>query len=207
MQNTRQRIISYLKNNHQATAPELSLFLNLTQANIRHHLDVLHRDGYIEVIGQNKASGRGRPTLIFMLTKSAQDNALDQLASALLGEIQDNKNDKQKRQKLSKIARNLAGLDPAPNKSITIQLSQAVQRLNDLNYKAHWEAHASAPQIFLGRCPFAQILNRHPELCLMDAEMLKHLTGAEFIQIEKISRTQHGPMHCRFILKQQEGNL
>ena len=207
MQNTRQRIISYLKNNHQATAPELSRFLNMTQANIRHHLDVLHRDGYIEVIGQNKSSGRGRPTLIFMLAKSAQDNALDQLASALLGDIQDNKNDKQKRKKLSKIASKLAGLHPSPNKSITIQLSQAVQRLNDLNYKAHWEAHASAPQIFLGRCPFAQIINRHPELCLMDAEMLRHLTGAEFVQIEKISRSQQGPMHCRFLLQKQEGNI
>jgi len=202
VQNTRQRIISYLTNNHQATAPQLSRYLNLTQANIRHHLDVLQRDGYIQVIGQNKASGRGRPTHIFMLSKSAQDNALDQLASALLGEIRDTKNEKQRRQKLDKIAKNLAGIHPDQNKSITIQLSRAAQRLNDLNYKAHWEAHASAPQIFLGRCPFAQIINRHPELCQMDEELLRHLTGAEFVQLEKISRTQQGPMHCRFILKQ-----
>ena len=202
MQNTRQRIISYLKNNHQATAPQLSLFLNMTQANIRHHLDVLQRDGYIQAIGQNKASGRGRPTQIFMLSKNVQDNALDQLASALLGEIRDNKNAYQRSQKLSKIAKNLAGIHPDQNKSITIQLSKAVQRLNDLNYKAHWEAHASAPQIFLGRCPFAQIINRHPELCQMDAALLKHLTGADFVQLEKISRAQQGPMHCRFILKQ-----
>ena len=202
MQNTRQRIISYLKNHHQATAPELSQFLNMTRANIRHHLDVLYRDGYIEVIGQTKAAGRGRPTHIYMLAKSVQDNALDQLASALLVEIRDNKNVRQQRHKLNKIARNLAGNLPDSNKSITIQLSKAVQRLNDLNYKAHWEAHASAPQIFLGRCPFAQIINRHPELCQMDTEMLNHLTGAEFVQIEKISRSQQGPAHCRFILKQ-----
>lgn len=204
MQNTRQRIISYLKNNHQATAPELSLFLNMTQANIRHHLDVLHRDGYIEVIGHNKASGRGRPTHVFMLSKNAQDNALDQLASALLWEIRDNKNAKQKQQKLNKIAKNLAGSQSETNKSITIRLGKAVQRLNDLNYKAHWEAHASAPHIFLGRCPFAQIINRHPELCQMDTEILKNLTGVEFVQLEKISRSQQGPIHCRFILKQQE---
>jgi len=206
MQNTRQRIISYLKNHYQATAPELSLILDMTPANIRHHLDVLQRDGYIEVIGQNKSPGRGRPTHIYMLTRTAQDNALDQLASALLGEIRENKNSRQRQQKLRKIAKNMAGFDPPANKSITIQLSNAVQRLNDLNYKAHWEAHVRSPQIFFGRCPFAQIINRHPELCQMDAELLKHLTGVDFIQQEKISRSQQGPTHCRFILKQPEGD-
>jgi predicted ArsR family transcriptional regulator len=202
MQNTRQRILNYLKNNQQATAPEISLILDLTQANIRHHLNVLEKDGYIEVIGQTKETRRGRPTHIYMLSKAAQDNTLDELASALLKEIRDERTASQRHRKLRTIARSMAGLHPIPNKSITIQLSRAVQRLNDLNYNAHWEAHASAPQVFLGHCPFAQIINQHPEICQLDSEILRHLTGTEFIQVEKISRSQQGPMHCRFVLKQ-----
>ncbi|NIW49181.1 MAG: helix-turn-helix domain-containing protein, partial [Gammaproteobacteria bacterium] len=199
MQNTRQRILNYFKNNHQATAPELSLLLDLTQANIRHHLNVLEKDGYIEVIGKDKERRRGKPTNIFMLTKAAQDNAIDELASALLMEIQLEKASRLQHRKLKIIAENLAGKSSDAEKSITIQLSSAVQRLNELNYKARWEAHADAPQIIFSRCPYAQIINRHPELCRMDAEMLKHLTGEEFLQVEKISRTQDGPNHCRFI--------
>ena len=202
MQNTRLRILNYLENHNQATAPELSLILNHTQANIRHHLKVLVRDGHIEIIGQVHTKGRGRPTDIYMLTKTAQEGALDQLASALLTALLEAKNSSRRANTLKKIAQYLAQTDSEPNKSITIQLSNTVQRLNELNYKAHWEAHASAPQIMFGRCPYAQIINRHPELCSMDAQMLHLLTGEDFIQVEKISRSQQGPTHCRFILEQ-----
>jgi len=201
MQNTRQRILNYLESHIQATAPELSLILGQTQANIRHHLNVLERDGYIEIIGQVRTTGRGRPTYIYMLTKTAQDNALDHLSHALLTSLLDKKNSTQRVNMLKKIAKQLASATPEPNKSITIQLSNAVQRLNELNYKAHWEAHASAPQIIFGRCPYAQIINKHPELCTMDHQMLQILTGANFIQVEKISRSQQGPAHCLFVLK------
>lgn len=202
MQNTRQRILNYLINHHQATAPELGLILNQTQANIRHHLNILEKDGHIEVIGQTSHIGRGRPTHIYMLTKSAQDSALDELSSAMLRAMQAGNSQAQNRKILRKIAIHLAGTPTGTKKSITIQLSKAVQRLNDMNYKAHWEAHASAPQIIFGRCPYAQIISRHPELCQMDAYMLHHLTDVEFIQVEKISRTRQGPIHCRFILRQ-----
>jgi predicted ArsR family transcriptional regulator len=202
MQNTRLRILNYLESHHQATAPELSLILDQTQANIRHHLNVLEKDGYIEIIGQVHSTGRGRPTNIYMLTKTAQDNALDNLASALLASLLERKNSTQRDNILKKIAKQLASTAAEPNKSITIQLNNAVQRLNELNYKSHWEAHASAPQIIFGRCPYAQIINQHPELCTMDHQMLQILTGADFIQVEKISRSQQGPSHCLFVLKQ-----
>ena len=203
MQNTRQRILNYLENHHQATAPELSLILDQTQANIRHHLNVLEQDGHIESIGQSQAQGRGRPTYIYMLSKTAQQNALDELASALLKTFQEETASPKSRHKIRKIAKHMAGRkQPETKKSITIQLGKAVQRLNELNYKAHWEAHATAPQIIFERCPYAQIINRHPELCAMDSHLLSHLTGATFVQMEKISRTRQGPTHCRFVLKE-----
>ncbi|MGD2028066.1 MAG: helix-turn-helix domain-containing protein [Anaerolineales bacterium] len=200
MQTTRQRILQYLNLNRQATAPELSRVLTLTQANIRHHLGVLEEEGHVEVIGQTTHSTRGRPTYIYMLTKSAQTDGLDILASALLAEGAGGGSDAQKQKFLRKTAQRIAGTDPQEQKSITIQLSQAVQRLNDLDYKAHWEAHAESPHIFLGICPYAKIIQRHPELCRMDAALIKHLTGREFTQVEKISRRQDGPTHCRFVL-------
>ena len=193
MQTTRQRILQYLKLNRQATAPELSRVLTLTQANIRHHLGVLEDEGHVEVIGQTTNSTRGRPTYIYMLTKSAQSDGLDTLASALLAEGASSGSEAQKQKFLRRAAERIAGTHPQEQKSITIQLSQAVQRLNDLDYKAHWEAHAEAPHIFLGICPYAKIIQRHPELCQMDADLIEHLTGREFTQVEKISRRQDGP--------------
>jgi len=200
MQNTRQRILQYLNTHHQATAPELSLTFDLTQANIRHHLEILQQRGIVEVIGQTSPGQRGRPSLVYMLTKTAQANALDELASALLLDRLTGKPPKQRERILSSTARQLAGIAPDFSKSITIRLGQTVSRLNDLNYKAHWEAHADSPHVVLGRCPYAPILNRHPELCQMDRELINLLSGLDFTQVEKISRQQAGPVNCRFCL-------
>lgn len=205
MQNTRERILQYLHIHRQATAPELSRILNLTQANIRHHLDILEREEQIEVVGKLKESGRGRPTFVYMLTKAAQTNSLDILAGALLTEGLTGRPPRQQNKFLENTAKRIAGTHPETSKSITIQLGNAVRRLNDLNYKAHWEAHANAPHLFLGVCPYAQIINRHPELCQMDAALIEHLTGQKFRQVEKISRTQGGTPHCRFILDLESG--
>ena len=201
MQTTRQRILQYLHINRQATAPELSLTFDLTQANIRHHLEILEKRGQIEIIGQTPSDQPGRPCHVYMLTKSAQENALDELASALLVESLTGKSDAKRKQKLASTARQLAGKEHDPSQSLLIRLGNAVQRLNDLNYKAHWEAHADSPQILLGRCPYAPIINRHPELCEMDTQMIRLLTGEEFEQVEKISRSQSGPASCRFCIK------
>jgi len=201
MQTTRQRILQYLHLHRQATAPELSLTFDLTQANIRHHLDILEHNGQIEVIGQAPSGQPGRPSHVYMLTRKAQDNALDELASALLVESLSGKSAGQRRKKLSATARQLAGMQSDPNRSIVIRLGSAVRRLNDLNYNAHWEAHPDSPHILLGRCPYAQILNRHPELCEMDTHLIQILTGENFEQVEKISRSQSGPGHCRFCVK------
>lgn len=201
MQNTRQRILQYLRIHRQATAPELSLTFDLTQANIRHHLTILEKTGQVEVIGQSPSDQPGRPSHVYMLTRTAQDNALDELASALLVDALSGKSAGQRRKKLAATARQLAGMAHDPNRSTVIRLGSAVQRLNDLNYNAHWEAHPDSPHILLGRCPYAQILNRHPELCEMDAELIQILTGENFEQVEKISRSQSGPAHCRFCVK------
>jgi predicted ArsR family transcriptional regulator len=202
VQKTRERILQYLNTHHQATAPQLSLTFNLTQANIRHHLDILQEKGEIEVVGQSGGEGRGRPSLVYMLSREAQENALDELASAMLVEGLSGKSSKQREKILAGTARQLAGITADFSKSITIRLGQAVSRLNDLAYKAHWEAHAASPHIFLGRCPYAPIINRHPELCQMDQELINHLTGLEFRLVEKMTRQQSGPAHCRFCLKQ-----
>lgn len=200
MQTTRQRILQYLEKNRQATAPELSQVLDLTQANIRHHLNVLERDGKIEVVGETPTSGRGRPTLIYMAARSEQASALDVLSSILLQHSQESATPRHQKAFLSGIAQRLAGGAPTGG-SITIRLSSAIQYLNEYHYKAHWEAHADAPHIFLGHCPFAKIITQHPELCRMDKYLLEQLTNEEVEQLDKQTRTPQGPNYCRFVIK------
>lgn len=200
MQNTRNKIMDFLEVNNQATTVELSGFLNMTQANIRHHLSILIDEGKVEVIGQNQPDGRGRPTLLYMPTRQAQSHSLNILLNILLEDILSTGSTKQREMKIRRLAKRLASSDIDDNKSITIRLGACIQHLNKLHYQGHWEARSDFPTITFGRCPYAPIIDQYPELCTMDKYMLENLLNREVEQTEKITRHPEGPMNCQFII-------
>jgi len=73
-----------------------------------------------------------------------------------------------------------------------------MQALNELNYEARWEAHADAPQVVLGHCPYAEIIDAHPELCQMDTFLLEILIGERAEQVEKLALNVRGWPYCLF---------
>ncbi|TAK12889.1 MAG: ArsR family transcriptional regulator [Anaerolineae bacterium] len=195
MPSTRQRILDLLAERHTASAPELSRMLGVTEANVRHHLGVLARAGQVEVVGETPTGGRGRPRQRYMLTPRAQTHGLDLLSAALLDEL--GRGSKQETS-LRKLADQLAAQDETPHGPPTARLNAAVERLNDLRYEAHWEAHSEGPQVILGRCPYAAIIDDHPELCRMDAHLLQNLIGEDVEQTAKFARRPEGPAVCVF---------
>ena len=201
MQYTRQRIMNYLKDNHKATVVELSSVFQMTSANIRYHLSVLENKGQVEVIGQNEPDGRGRPNLIYIPTRQSQEHGLDLIADALLENLVEEKSGKQINAGLHQIADKLRAEVSAPHQSITLRLGVAVERMNELRYEAHWEAHAESPRIFLGQCPYATIIDQHPELCRIDKYLLEGILDCKVEQIEKISRQVNGITQCVFALQ------
>jgi predicted ArsR family transcriptional regulator len=202
MQTTRQRIMDYLEENHRATAAELSRIFAMTTANVRHHLSVLREMDMVEIAGQEDADGRGRPTHIYMPTRTAQEHNLDILASVLLDAYTKGDTPDRQTAHLQNLAKRLSGEIGLPSGAITRRLLAAVYRLNDLHYKARWEAHADAPRIILGRCPYAPIIEKHPELCQVDAYLVEELVGTPAKQMSKLSRTPDGPPHCVFAVQQ-----
>ncbi len=200
MPTTRQRIMEYLKTNHQASALALSQFFQMTPANIRHHLAILEQDGQIEVVGQAEVAGRGRPTLLYMPTRQAENHNLEALTTILLADALERRGKKQRQAKLQKLAARLGAGAAAQGGSLPLRLSTAMQRLNELHYKAHWEAHTEAPHIILGHCPYSTLIERHPELCQLDGHLLENLLGVSVQQTVKCSRAPDGPAQCVFIV-------
>jgi predicted ArsR family transcriptional regulator len=200
MQNTRQQIIDYLKSQRTATVAALSLALEMTRPNIRHHLALLREQGLVKIAGQQADGGRGRPTLVYMLASVANQDGLIQLVRALLDEINAEKYEKSRAEKLKRLAQQLFGQELSSDSPITIRLNQSMQRLNELHYQAHWEAHADGPQIILGQCPYAAIIQQHPELCQLDTFLVETMTGRPARQVEKMAPHPEGPHTCRFLI-------
>jgi predicted ArsR family transcriptional regulator len=198
MQSTRQRILDYLDQRGSASARQLAHAFGMTPANLRRHLRILQVRGLLAAIERRPPEGRGRPEQVYALTPSAQPDNLKKLSSTLLEQTKGRGQEAQMKQ----LAVRLLGNGAAPTGQITQRLVAAVQRLVPLGYRPRWEARPNAPQVVLGRCPYAAIIADHPELCRMDAYMLEALLATP---VEQLSKLQPGPLgttQCVFTLKQ-----
>lgn len=201
MKTSRQRLLEYIQNHQVVTSRELSRALKMTAANARHHLTILEEQGLVEVVGERPPRGRGRPARLYSLSAQALGYGLHELNAALLDELLSEKGDVQIQDTLERIAQRLVGSmsENESDSSLTQRLYHSVQRLNELGYQAHWEAHADGPQVILGRCPYASLLCDHPELCRMDAALLEELLGIRAVQTAKLAVDRNGERFCKFI--------
>jgi predicted ArsR family transcriptional regulator len=130
--------------------------------------------------------------------KQKQDN-LVLLIEALMQVLTSENSPRDRSKKIRRIAEYIRG----PAKSIgnlTQRLYQAINRLNELNYQARWEAHQQAPRIILGNCPYAAIVNNHPEICQIDKYLLESLLIMPVEQESKLIRDDREYTYCLFII-------
>jgi predicted ArsR family transcriptional regulator len=199
MKSTRQRILDYLRSHQTITAEELSHAMHMTPANIRHHLAILRQRGLVEIVGERPPKGRGRPAKVFSLAHRLIGDNLGRLAGSLLEVAWDRLDAENPMELLRALAKRIRG-EMELSGNLTQRLFSAVQRLNELNYKARWEAHIESPRIHFGHCPYANIIQEHPELCMMDSQLLEEMVGSPARQIAKLARDSEGGTYCKFII-------
>jgi predicted ArsR family transcriptional regulator len=197
----RDQIIAYLEENQTTTAINLAQLLNVTVANVRYHLKILLNERIIEVIDDINLGPRGRPTRIYSLSKNERSIGLNNLLRSTLEEISQIKNNRLKENRLRKLARIIIGISETPAHSLTIKLGNAVSRLNELGYKARWEAHSTSPNIIFHNCPYSSFIDSFPVLCQLDQIILEELLGTKVIQDEKLASFQGKHPFCLFSIK------
>jgi predicted ArsR family transcriptional regulator len=166
MLTARQKVLAHLKKTRAASAREIARALKMSAPNVRHHLSVLCSDGRVEFMAVNNRGGRGRPEKLYSLSQAALGDNLSVLANALLTEAG-------KKLNVESLARHILDSSHFANLPITKHLVLLVEKLNEMNYQSRWEARADGPRVIFGRCPYAKIIDAHPELCKMDAAMLE----------------------------------
>ncbi len=172
----------------------------MTEANVRHHLSVLQADGRIITIGEARPRKRGRPVKLFGPSESYLGENLAVLADLLLTARFEAISPRARSEAIRSIAADLdTHMDPNDQElSVPMRLSRVVEKLDAMHYQAHWEAGARGPRILFAHCPYAAIIARHPELCIMDAELLSKEFGIRAHQMAKIGTG--GALSCIFEL-------
>lgn len=194
---TRDQIIQILENREAATARELSRLLKLTPSNIRHHLNILLRQGSVKIVDL-AVLGRGRPSSVYSLINTSSAEIFYVLTHALLTKCITDTTAEERENTLRWLAQNMIpDYRPATSNPTRI-LYSSINTLNNLNYQARWEAHADAPRIIFSNCPYLSIIHQHPELCQLDVYFLESLTGNPVIQLAKRVQNADGRHLCTF---------
>ena len=183
MTTSRQKVLTYLRKTRSATAREIARALQMSPPNVRHHLGVLVSDGRVEATSANPREGRGRPEKVYSLSRAALGDNLSVLADALLSIERPALN-------VDRLAGQLLDFNQFVNLPIAKRLVLLVEKLNGMNYQARWEAGAEGPRVILARCPYAKVIDKHPELCAMDAALVKSALGGQAEQISKTEKTR-----------------
>jgi predicted ArsR family transcriptional regulator len=191
MVTARQKVLAYLAKYRTASAREISRALKMSAATVRHHLRVMVADGRLEISFVRGREGRGRPEKIYSLPIASLGNNLSALSDAVLVEAG-------AAVRMDVVAKRLAGEVNFASQPIAKRLSMTVEKMNAMNYHARWEAGPQGPRLIFGHCPYAAILEKHPELCRMDESLLNALMGDNASQMFKIGKD--GSSACVFAL-------
>ena len=208
MKTSRQRLLEYVQAHRVVTVEDLSRALRMTRANARHHLAILREQGVVDLVGLRPSQGKGRPAKLYSLSEQTQKHNLDNLVSALLHELISSKPVDTQHSAFRNLAQCMLadGLPESSsqdgssrlNPTLTQRLYTAVRQLNEYNYQARWEAHAMAPRLIFGHCPYAAILPQHPEMCRFDGVLLEEMLGKAVTQTAKLEPDPRGVVHCVF---------
>ncbi|CAG1002497.1 hypothetical protein ANAEL_03074 [Anaerolineales bacterium] len=192
MTTARQKVLAHLKKTRSASAREIARALDMSTPNVRHHLGVLVSDGRVEVNAVYQHGGRGRPEKVYSLSQAVLGDNLSVLADALLDE----------KMNLEVVGERIAqshGLVGIANQPMAKRLSALVDKLNEMHYQARWEAGAEGPRVIFGRCPFAKVVEKHPELCGLDLSLLEKSLGRPIAQTTKVETHARGA--CPFVFR------
>ena len=197
MKSSHDLILEYLQANPASSAAEISQALHLTRADIRYHISLLKAQNLIEMSASRKATHKGRPTRLYRLAASSQSNNLAGLVDALLmiqtdGDIL-----------VNDLAVHFASTIP-PARQRSAQLNRLIAFLNSHGYLSRWEAYANGPRILFRNCPYAAIIFKHPELCMMDVEILSTYLGLDFHQTARIDLDQGTVPACIFKIRSKK---
>jgi len=198
MQETRQQILTILKEKSSATVGDLAHSLDLTPITVRHHLSILLGEGYLSA--QQVRRKVGRPHYVYSLTEKAADvfpQGYHLLTDRLLDELKGMVGQEGTEVLLTRLADKLAA-SIAPhvgNGTLEERLDQAARLLVAEGFLARWEKTADGYVFYELNCPYRRVIKRHPEVCTMDQRFLSDVLR---IGVEKIDCIVSGGERCSY---------
>jgi len=184
MQATRQLILQILHERGEATVDEIVADLSpkrgtITAVTVRHHLNKLQADGLIAFAKMRRKISPGRPQHLSTLTTQGETrlpNNYKRLAMGFLEQMS-HLSDQSINVIIEGISTDMAAEAQIPDAPMPERLDAVVDYLNDHGYDAYWESSAEGYVLHTLNCPYHELSQQSPHLCLIDMKLMSKMLG------------------------------
>ncbi len=198
---TRMEVLELLRRKGRSSAETIAGDLGVTPNAVRQHLTNLERDGL--VVSQPERSGRGRPSLLFVLTERADSvfpKRYGQLATMVLQEVQELGGPEALDEIFSRVAarhaeaigREIEGL------AFDEKLRRVVAWIGRAGTLAEQTEVEEGVRITIHNCPFRNTALKFPQVCTITPQLISRLLDTAVSQADSIHR--HDP-YCSFVVQ------
>ena len=201
MATTREQVLNEVRARGQASITELAECLGVTPVAVRHHVAALQAEGLLK--SSEVRHGVGRPTLHYALTDAGRERyptryvefserLMDELKAMLPAEALE--------QMFNRMAEGIAAQhrDELRGKSQAERLDALVGILGREGFATRWNQTGESIALSEYDYPDVRIGQRHPEVCQLDAAIIRHVLSAD---VEKTHCVLQGGGHCEFLIR------
>jgi len=201
---TRDRVLHSLLLNQKRSVNELAESVDINPISVRHHLTKLEAEGLIE--SEEEKHGVGRPRLVFSLTPKGMEEFPQrylQLTNRLLDQMKSNLPEKVLGTIFKEVAEGIAD-DLTQNINLEdLDLKERLELLREIltaeGFTVEIEEEEGNIYIVEASCPYHHVGEDHPEICVVDQELIAHIISTEPTRVECIL---DGDKQCKYLIKE-----
>jgi predicted ArsR family transcriptional regulator len=207
MESTRQTILNILRRGRQATVDDLTKELDLAPATVRRHLDILARDGYVDVSQVRRQTGR--PHYVFALSEAGEDlfpkhyvritnRMIDEIVQLTPEETSGRSGRELADLVFEKMAQRLAQRIGPRVHGTTLEerVRATTEVLAEEGIVFDIEPDEGGFLLLGHGCPCPRVADSHGQVCAHDQRLLESLLGAEVSYIEPEALGRQG--YCAY---------
>jgi len=197
---TRDRILRILRESGKCTVVDLAEQAKISPVSVRHHLNSLQAERLVGY--EEERHGVGRPRMIYFLTERALEQYPTRylrLTNRLLDQLKTVLPNSRIEEIMVQVAESMAEEYAGDLESLPPErrLSRLQEFLREEGFVVQIDRDGDNIYIHELTCPFLQVGQEHPEVCLIDEGFLSKALG---MPIERVRCQLEGDARCTFLV-------
>lgn len=200
MKSTRERILQTLLNHPKSTINELAEAVGINAISVRHHLNSMLAEGL--VTSEEERHGVGRPRLVYYLTDEGLERfptRYFRLTNRLLNQLKGTLPPAAIENLFATMAKELAEEHARQTRNLSFEekLDFLKKLLADEGFIVDWEKVGNEYLIREITCPYLQVGQEHPQVCLVDQTLISTVLS---VPAKKVTCVLSGDNHCTYVV-------